>query len=134
LETLAPADAVDTFTVGQNVFAFINYDGARPGVDTFDITLIANDAAQPAQTVSLQKTGGFAFVSLGQPAAGSYRVEVRHGGTLLPNQPTFQVKAPAPTPVPVSAPRATTAPVSQPAQQPATAAQPKAPTCVPGTC
>jgi hypothetical protein len=136
LESLSPADAVDTFTVGQDVFAFVNYDGARPGVDTFDITLIANDAAQPPQTVTLQKTGGFAFVSLGKPGVGTYRIEVRHGGALLPNQPTFQVKSPAPTPVPVSAPRATAAPVSQPqpAQQPAPAAQPKAPTCVPGTC
>ncbi len=136
LETLSPADAVDTFTTGQEVFAFINYDGARPGVDTFDITLIANDAAQSPQTVTLQKTGGFVFASLGKPGVGTYRIEVRHGGALLPNQSAFQVKAPVPTPVPVSAPRATAAPVSQPqpAQQPAPAAQPKAPTCVPGTC
>lgn len=139
VETLSPADAVDTFTLGQEVFAFVNYDGARPGVDRFEITLIANDTAQPPQTVTLQKTGGFVFVSLGNPAVGSYRIEVRRDGALLPNQSTFQVKAPVPTPVPAVVPRAapTTAAqprVSQPPVVQPPASQPKAPTCVPGTC
>ncbi len=143
LEALSPADAVDTFVVGQEVFAFVNYDSARPGVDTFDITLIATGNAQPPLHVTVQKPGGFVFASLGKPTVGSYQIEVRHDGTLVPNQPTFQVQAPAPTPVPAVAPR--TAPAtggqspatkSQPAQQPVQqpASQPKSPTCVPGTC
>ncbi|MCA1722997.1 MAG: hypothetical protein LC748_01830, partial [Thermomicrobia bacterium] len=145
LTTLSPADAVNTFAAGQEVFAFINYDGARPGGDTFNLTLIADGNAQPPQNVTLQKSGGFVFVSLGTPAAGNYRIEVRHDGALLPNQPTFQVNAPAPTPVPAAprtapvtsgpAPVATSRPVQQPVQQPpVTQPQPKAPTCVPGTC
>ncbi len=133
LETLSPADAVNTFTVGQEVFAYINYDGARAGADTFTMTLVVNGSAQPPQTVSLQKSGGFVTVSLGKLAAGTYRIEVRHGDALLPNQPTFQVTAPAATPVPV-APRAypTASGQQSPAQQPIS--QPKAPTCAPGTC
>ncbi len=133
LETLSPADAVDAFTAGQEVFVFLNYDGARAGVERFDIAVVADGRAQQTQSVTVQKSGGFVTVSLGKPAAGNYRIEVRHNDALLPNQPTFQVKAPEVTPVP-AAPR--TAPVGggqQPAvQQPA--AQPKAPTCAPGTC
>lgn len=137
LETLSPADAADTFTAGQEVFAFVNYDGARPGVDTFDITLIANGTAYATRSVTAQKPGGFVFASLGKPGVGTYRIEVRHGGALLPNQPTFQVKAPPSTPAPVVAPRPAPAPATggqAPAAQPQPAAQPKVPTCVPGTC
>lgn len=130
LETLTPADAASTFTVGQEVFVFVNYDGARPGVDRFDIAVIGSGAALPARNVTVQKPGGFVFVSLGKPAAGTYRIEVRHDGALLPNQATFEMKAPAPTAVP-AVPRVI--PTTGGAAPPPVS-QPKSPTCVPGTC
>ena len=141
LETVKDTDAVDTFTAGQDVYAFVNYDGAQAGKDTVDVTVIANGNAQTPQKVTLQKQAGFVYAPLGKLPAGDYQIEVRRNGALVGGQPKFQVAAPpTATPVPV-VPRTNPATGGTSSstggttpQNPPPVSRPASPTCAPGTC
>lgn len=95
--------AADSFTVGDEVYAFVVYEFAKVG-DKVEVTLISNNNPQTPKTATFDKDKGNLFVSLDKPGEGSYKIEIRYNGQLLDPQPQFKVVAPAPTAVPYTEP------------------------------
>ncbi|NWJ47533.1 MAG: serine/threonine protein kinase [Chloroflexi bacterium] len=139
VETVQPADATDTFTLGSEAFGYINFDGGRPDLDKVELSIISDSVTRTPITITITKKSGFQILSLGKLELGSYRIELRYNGQLLPNQPQFKVVAP-PTTVAIPTQR----PVNQQPLQTTTAPTPRttapipAPTtktvCPPGQC
>ncbi len=103
-EQVAPEDVVAEFTAGQEVFVFVNFDGARPGVDSFELILTRDDVPQPAMPMPIGKPAGFISLSLGALPSGDYRAEVRRGGAAIFAPWSFRVSAPTPPPTAVPRP------------------------------
>ena len=98
-------DVVEEFTVGQEVFVYVTFDGARPGVDSFEFILQVNNMPQPSQSVAIDKVVGVLSLSFGSPPVGEHRVEVWHKGKMLHDPWRFKVVAlPTPTPKPPPTP------------------------------
>jgi hypothetical protein len=100
-----PGDVATEFTQGQDVYAYIHCDKARPNIDSVGLTVIFNDTSKPATSHTLSHTltkeSGFSFIPLGKLAEGNYKLEVRYNGNLVANQPEFKVLSlPTPTPLP----------------------------------
>ncbi len=127
--------AATEFTPGEDVFAFVIYGNGRPQLDSVDTVLVANGNAQPSKTYKVEKDAGILVMPLGKLEAGSYKVELRYNGNLLPGLPEFKVVAP--TTVATQAPVVTTyAPPVQTTSAPPpprTTVPPVPPTPVPRT-
>ncbi len=118
LDPVKPEDVVVSFTDGQEVFVFVNFDGARPNQDRFVITLSAGATVYPPLQMLLIKERGFQSVSFGKLPQGSYKVELQRDGAPQFVPTAFTVTQPvavgasgAPSAAPTAAPRpnATTA-------------------------
>jgi hypothetical protein len=104
LESVVADDVVEDFNAGDEIFVFVNFDGARPGVDSVELVVFLNDAPRMTVPVVLAKAGGFVSVSLGALEAGVYRLEVwREGGPIFESKPIrVAAVAPPPTAPPVT--------------------------------
>ncbi len=151
LTTVNGDDVVTAFTVGQEVYGWINFGGAQVNKDVLEATVVANGTPQQPQSFTLTKSDGFQVFSLGKLGAGDYRLEVRYAGKIAQTA-DFHITPPvAPrqaTPVPRATaggggstypttapqPTATSAPVyTQPAPTTAPTVAPKPTVYVPPT-
>ena len=151
-EVVNPSDATEQFTVGEKVFAFINYDGATPNSDSVTFNLTPEGGNATSLTSPLTKKSGFQFVSLGKLPVGNYGFEVKKGDSQLFAPKNFSIipaptATPVPTQTPVIAPQnpqpattkahqpvPTSAPTAAPQPVPTKAPAPVRTTCPPGAC